>query len=151
MAHLAELHRQQEQQRQMQAEQQQIIQQEFRLRLTIIGPYETFLKAVFPMKILHIGIHMDVVCPNCHALHFNCEPLLTIHECIDFVIKPLQKAAEIGIMMSDPLGWHRYCFTPMVGAIMGTPEAYAGVSKNASPVTMAMYPQFGTNHEQQLP
>ena len=68
-----------------------------------------------------------------------------IHECIDFVVKPLKKAAEIGIMMSDPLGWHRYCFTPLVGAIVDTPEAlmYAGVSKNASPVTMAMYTQFG--------
>ena len=27
-----------------------------------------------------------------------------IHECIDFTIKPLKNAAEIGIMMSDPLG-----------------------------------------------
>ena len=47
-------------------------------------------------------------------------------------------------MMSDPLGWCWYCFTPLVGAIIDTPEAlmYAGVSKNASPVTMAMYTQF---------
>ena len=68
-----------------------------------------------------------------------------IHECIDFVVKPLKKAAEIGIMMSDPLGWRWYCFTPLVGAIVDTPKAlmYAGVSKNASPVTMAMYTQFG--------
>ena len=28
-----------------------------------------------------------------------------------------KKAAEIKIMMSDPLGWHRYCFSPLVGAI----------------------------------
>ena len=28
-----------------------------------------------------------------------------VHECINDVIKPLKKAAEIGIMMSDPLGW----------------------------------------------
>ena len=68
-----------------------------------------------------------------------------IHECIDFIVKPLKKAAEIGIMMSDPLGWCWYCFTPLVGAIIDTPEAlmYAGVSKNTSPVTMAMYTQFG--------
>ena len=26
-----------------------------------------------------------------------------VHECIDDVVKPLKKAAEIGIMMSDPL------------------------------------------------
>ena len=29
-----------------------------------------------------------------------------VHECIDFVVKPLKKAAKIGVMMSDPLGWH---------------------------------------------
>ena len=46
-----------------------------------------------------------------------------IHECIDFIVKPLKKAAEIGIMMSDPLGWHRYCFTPLVSAIIDTPKA----------------------------
>lgn len=27
-----------------------------------------------------------------------------IHECIDFIIKPLKKAAEFKVMMSDPLG-----------------------------------------------
>ena len=68
-----------------------------------------------------------------------------IHECIDFIVKPLKKAAEIGILMSDPLGWRRYCFTPLVGTIVDTPEAlmYAGVSKSASPVTTAIYKQFG--------
>ena len=29
-----------------------------------------------------------------------------VHECIDYVVKPLKKAADIGIMMSDPVGWH---------------------------------------------
>lgn len=68
-----------------------------------------------------------------------------VHECIDDVVKPLKKAAEIGIMMSDPLGWRRYCFTPLVGAIVDTPEAllYAGVGGKTSPTTMAMYKQFG--------
>ena len=27
-----------------------------------------------------------------------------IHECIDFIIKPLKKAAKFKVMMSDPLG-----------------------------------------------
>lgn len=27
-----------------------------------------------------------------------------IHECIDSIVKPLKKAAKIGVMMSDPLG-----------------------------------------------
>jgi hypothetical protein len=31
-----------------------------------------------------------------------------IHECVDFAVEPLKKAAEIGIMMSDPLGYMRY-------------------------------------------
>ena len=68
-----------------------------------------------------------------------------IHKCIDFVVKPLKKAAEIWIMMSDPLSWHQYCFTPLVGATVDTPEAlmYAGISKSASPVTTAIYKQFG--------
>ena len=47
-------------------------------------------------------------------------------------------------MMTDLCGWHWYCFTPLVSAIVDTPEAlmYAGVSKNTSPVTMAICKQF---------
>ena len=72
-----------------------------------------------------------------------------VHECIDFVVEPLKKAAEIGIMMTDPLGWRRYCFTPLVGAVIDTPEAlmYAGVSPKSSPVTMATYKQFGDSFQ----
>ena len=68
-----------------------------------------------------------------------------VHECIDFVIKPLKKAAKIGVMMSDPLGWCQYCFTPLVSTIIDTPEAllYAGVGGKTSPLTMAAYKQFG--------
>jgi hypothetical protein len=68
-----------------------------------------------------------------------------IHECIDFAIEPLKKAAEIGIMMSDPLGALRYCFTPLVSCIVDTPESalYAGVAGKTSSVTMASYKQFG--------
>ena len=93
------------------------------------------LLAILPVpKFLHNSQKIQGVLASC-----------LIHKCINFVVKPLKKAAEIGIMMSDPLGWHRYCFTPLVGAIVDTPEAlmYAGVSKNASSVTMAMYTQFG--------
>ena len=35
------------------------------------------------------------------------------HECLDYVTQPLKKAAEIGIMMSDPAGSLRYCYTPL--------------------------------------
>ena len=67
-----------------------------------------------------------------------------VHECIDDIIKPLKKAAKIGIMMSDPLGWNRYCFTPLVGAIIDAPEVllYAGIGRKTSPITMATYKQF---------
>lgn len=67
-----------------------------------------------------------------------------IHECIDFAVLPLKKAAEIGIMMSDPLGYQRYCFTPLVGCIINTPESalYSCVTGKTSSVTMASYKQF---------
>lgn len=44
------------------------------------------------------------------------------HECVSFVLEPLKTAARIGIMMSDPAGNLRYCFTPLVGFIADTPE-----------------------------
>ena len=68
-----------------------------------------------------------------------------VHECIDDIVKPLKKVAKIGIMMLDPLGWNQYCFTPLVGAIIDTPEAlhYAGVGGKTSPIIMVTYKQFG--------
>ena len=82
LAHLAELHRQQEQQRQMQAEQQQIIQQEAAEHLQVVINNNRALQNVpkgccpyeDPAHRHSLG-SMDVVCPNCHALHFNCEKL----------------------------------------------------------------------------
>ena len=92
------------------------------------------LLAILPVpKFLHMSRKIQGVLEN----HF-------IHECTNFVIKLLKKAVEIRIMMTDLCGWHWYCFTPLVSAIVDTPEAlmYAGVSKNASPVTMAICKQF---------
>ena len=48
-----------------------------------------------------------------------------IHECLDFILKPLKKAAEVGIMMSDPLGFRRYVFTPLAAYIVDVMEALA--------------------------
>ncbi|KIM57296.1 hypothetical protein SCLCIDRAFT_28909 [Scleroderma citrinum Foug A] len=55
-----------------------------------------------------------------------------IHQCQDIVLEPLKCAAKLGIMLSDPY-------------IVDTPEAamLAGVRGKTSPVTMAMYKQFG--------
>ena len=103
----------------------------------------------FQMKSSHCAFMLLAILPVPKFLHKNrrirgvLENCL-IHECIDFVVEPLEIAAEIGIMMSDPLGWRRYCFTPLAAAIVDTPEAlmYAGISPRASPVTMPTYKQF---------
>jgi hypothetical protein len=67
------------------------------------------------------------------------------HECVDFIVEPLKTAARIGIMMSDPVGNLRYCFTPLVGFIADMPEErlVSCVAANASPITMATQWQFG--------
>jgi hypothetical protein len=68
-----------------------------------------------------------------------------IHECLDIVLRPLKVAAREGVMLSDPIGHSRYCFTPLASYIVDTPEAMmlAAVGGKTSPVTMAMYKQFG--------
>jgi Plavaka transposase len=68
-----------------------------------------------------------------------------VHECLDFILKPLKKAAEIGIMMSDPLGSLRYAYTPLAACIVDTPEAamLSGVAGKTSHVTTASYKEFG--------
>ena len=68
-----------------------------------------------------------------------------VHECLDFILRPLKTAAQIGIMMSDPLGGRRFCFTPLAAYIVDTPESalLSGVGGKTSSVTMAFYKQFG--------
>lgn len=68
-----------------------------------------------------------------------------IHECLDFILKPLKKAAEIGIMMSDPLGFRRYIFTPLAAYIVDVQEALvlSGIIGKTSHITMATYKKFG--------
>ena len=104
----------------------------------------------FQIKLSNCTFMLLVLLPVPKFIHKNkviCGVLVNqlVHECIDDVIKPLKKAAKIGIMMLDPLGWNQYCFTPLVGAIIDTPEAllYAGIGGKTSPITMATYKQFG--------
>jgi Plavaka transposase len=68
-----------------------------------------------------------------------------IHECLDFILKPLKKAAEIGIMMSDPAGSIRHFFTPLAAYMVDVQEALllAAVAGKTSHLTMATYKQFG--------
>ena len=77
-----------------------------------------------------------------------------IHECLDFILKPLKKAAEVGIMMSDLLGFHHYVYTPLAAYIIDVQEALAlsGVAEKTSHITMATYRKFGKpfQHEPQM-
>lgn len=70
-----------------------------------------------------------------------------IHQCLSIVLKPLMIAAKIGIMMSDPVGNVRHCYTPLAAYIVDTPEAcmLACVRGKTSPFTMASYLEFGDN------
>jgi hypothetical protein len=68
-----------------------------------------------------------------------------IHQCLDIVLDPVKKAAQFGVMLPDTKGNLRYCFTPLAGYIVDTPEAamLACVGGKTSPITMAMFKQFG--------
>ncbi|KAG6914952.1 hypothetical protein DXG01_014271 [Tephrocybe rancida] len=69
------------------------------------------------------------------------------HECLNFVLQPPKDAAQMGIMMNDPTGMLRLCYTPIAGFIMDTPESalIAGVMGKTSSVTMASYKELGDN------
>lgn len=60
-----------------------------------------------------------------------------IHESLDIVLQPLKDAARFGVMMNDPLGNLRFCFTPLASYIVDTPEAcmLAGVGGKTSPTS----------------
>lgn len=60
-------------------------------------------------------------------------------------MQSLKKAAEVGCMMSDPLGNLKYCFTPIAAHITNTPEEHimACVTSNASPIMLTISEQFG--------
>ena len=68
-----------------------------------------------------------------------------IHECLDFILEPLKKAAEVGIMMSDPTGSLCYVFTPLAAYMVDVQEALllSAVAGKTSHLTMATYKQFG--------
>ena len=67
------------------------------------------------------------------------------HQCLDIMLEPLNIAAHIGVMLSDPLGNNRYCFTPLASCIVDTPEAclITCIWGKTSPTTLADYTQFG--------
>jgi len=75
-----------------------------------------------------------------------------IHECLDYILKPLKKAAEVSIMMSDPLGFCHYVYTPLAAYIIDMQEALAllGIAGKTSHITMVTYKKFG-DHFQHKP
>jgi hypothetical protein len=64
---------------------------------------------------------------------------------MDIVFQNVKSAAVTGTQMVDPVGNLCYAFTPLVAYTADLPEQQliACVSKNASPVTLAMQSQFG--------
>jgi len=67
------------------------------------------------------------------------------HESLDIVLAPLKKAAEVGVLLSDPLGNCRLCNPILAAYIVDTPESLliAGVAGKTSSVTTATEKQFG--------
>ncbi|KAG2127300.1 uncharacterized protein EDB93DRAFT_1257059 [Suillus bovinus] len=70
-----------------------------------------------------------------------------IHQCLSIVLKLLMIVAKIGIMMSDPIGNVRHCYTPLAAYIVDTPEVcmLACVHGKTSPFTITSYLEFGDN------
>jgi hypothetical protein len=67
------------------------------------------------------------------------------HLCLDVILAPLKAAAQLGVMLSDPLGNLHWCFMSLASFIVDTLEAQliSCVGGKTSPVTMANYGQFG--------
>ncbi|KAG1836785.1 hypothetical protein DFJ58DRAFT_846769 [Suillus subalutaceus] len=93
------------------------------------------LTALLPVtKFLHKNKCMCGVLADC-----------LVHQCLNIVLKPLKEAALHGVMLLNLVGQSCYCFTPLASYIVDTPEAMmlACIGGRTSPVTMAMYKQFG--------
>ncbi|KAG1851346.1 hypothetical protein DFJ58DRAFT_729005 [Suillus subalutaceus] len=100
-----------------------------------LSTHSFVLTALLPVpKFIHKKKHMKGVLQD-----------RLIHQCLDIILHPLKQAAEHGIMLSDPIGRSRYCFTTLASYIVDMPEAMmlAAVGGKTSPVTMVMYTQFG--------
>lgn len=72
-----------------------------------------------------------------------------IHASLDHIFKPMKMAAINGIMMSDSLGFQRFCFPFIASYTVDTPEAQmlACVSAKSSPVTAAFYKSLGDDFQ----
>ncbi|KAG1854224.1 hypothetical protein F4604DRAFT_1548845, partial [Suillus subluteus] len=68
-----------------------------------------------------------------------------IHQCLDIILKLLKEAAHVSIMIPDPTGNNWHCYTRLVSYIADTLEAMmlSTIGGKTSPLTMAMFKQFG--------
>ncbi|KIM70397.1 hypothetical protein SCLCIDRAFT_101166 [Scleroderma citrinum Foug A] len=70
------------------------------------------------------------------------------HKCVNMVTTGLKHVAETWLLMPDPHGYVRYCFTPLVVWTADLVEQLmiTCVSKSASPVMEATHEQFSDAH-----
>ncbi|KAJ6596774.1 hypothetical protein DFH09DRAFT_905105 [Mycena vulgaris] len=61
------------------------------------------------------------------------------HSVMDFVLEPLKKTAQIGLMMTDPLGWRRFCFTPLVAMASHTLSQLIRLEREIDPWDLSVY------------
>ncbi|KAG2084572.1 uncharacterized protein F5147DRAFT_782430 [Suillus discolor] len=102
-------------------------------------PAKGSLQAYIPLALLPVAKFINRV----KCMHGVLADRL-LHQCIDIVIEPLKQAACLGIIMSDLVGFSKYCFTPLVAYVANTlEELIACITINASPVTMATRTNFG--------
>ena len=82
-----------------------------------------------------------------HSTRKTCSVLEArlFHQCLDLILEPLKCAAQVGHVMSDPLGRALFCFPPLASYIVDTPESalISCVGNLTSSVTTASYHQFG--------
>jgi hypothetical protein len=104
----------------------------------------------FNMKASNHAFLMFALLPIAKFIHptseiRGCLQNRLYHEVMAFLVEPLKIAARLGIMMADPVGQLRICYTPLASHIVDTPESalIAGVSGKTSSVTMASYKTFG--------
>ena len=75
-----------------------------------------------------------------------------VHQAISIVLAPLKIAMTVGVMMSDPVGNLRYCFTLIASWIADTPEEslLAATGPKVSLITMATSKNFGDARQHEL-
>ncbi|KAG1828942.1 hypothetical protein EV424DRAFT_1536175 [Suillus variegatus] len=98
------------------------------------------LEAYIPLALLPIAKFIHA---NQHMRGVLGDQLF--HQCIGIIVEPLKQAVCLGVMMSDPAGFSRYCFMPLVAYVVDTPEelSITCITMTASPVTMATHVNFG--------